>query len=78
MLLELEPNPHDADPCPQVPSKFLDLVRREQVTREIKRAVPKGQTCESSEKSAATPSKDTPNGDTTNGDTHEAVTRTRR
>ena len=43
VLLELRPNPHDVDPCPQVPSKFLDVVHMEQVTREIKRAVPKGQ-----------------------------------
>ena len=55
VLLEIAPNPHDADPCPQVPTKFLDVVRMEQVTREIKRAVPKGQTFESSEKSPAAP-----------------------
>ncbi len=41
-LLEIAANPHDADPCPQAPTKFLDVVRMEQVTREIKRAVPKG------------------------------------
>lgn len=41
-LLELEPNPHDQDPCPQVPDKFLDLAKLEELTREIKRAVPKG------------------------------------
>jgi hypothetical protein len=35
VLLEIAPNPHDADPCPQVPTKFLDVVRMEQVTREI-------------------------------------------
>ena len=51
VLLEIAPNPHDVDPCPQVPDKFLDLVRMEQVTREIKRAVPKGQSFESAEKS---------------------------
>lgn len=57
-LLEIAPNPHDVDPCPQVPTKFLDVVRMEQVTREIKRAVPKGQTFESLEKSPPTPSAD--------------------
>jgi len=41
-LLELEPNPHDQDPCPQVPDKFLDLAKMDELTREIKRAVPKG------------------------------------
>jgi len=41
-LLELEPNPHDQDPCPQVPDKFLDLAKMEELTREIKRPVPKG------------------------------------
>jgi hypothetical protein len=41
-LLELEPNPHDHDPCPQVPDKFLDLAKMDELTREIKRAVPKG------------------------------------
>ena len=50
-LLELEPNPHDTDPCPQVPDTFLDLGRMEQVTREIHGAVPKGQTFASVEKS---------------------------
>ena len=54
VLLEIAPSPHDADPCPQVPTKFLDVVRMEQVTREIKRAVPKGQTFESAEKSPLT------------------------
>lgn len=42
VLLELEPNPHACDPCPQVPTKFLDLAEMEEVTRGIKRAVPKG------------------------------------
>ena len=42
ILLELEANPHDCDPCPEVPTKFLDLAEMEQVTREIKRSVPKG------------------------------------
>ena len=50
-LLELEANPHDADPCPQVPDTFLDLGRMEQVTREIHGAVPKGQTFVSVDKS---------------------------
>lgn len=35
VLLEIAPNPHDAAPCPQVPTKFPDVVRMEQVTREI-------------------------------------------
>ena len=55
-LLEIAPNPHETDPCPQVPTKFLDVVRMEQVTREIKRAVPKGQAFASSEKSPPTSS----------------------
>ena len=59
-LLELEPNPHDADPCPQVPDTFLDLVRREQVTREIHGAVPKGQTFVSVETSDPLTSTATP------------------
>ena len=42
VLLELEPTTHVADPCPQVPDKFLDLVQMEQVTREIKGTVPTG------------------------------------
>lgn len=63
VLLEIAPNPHDADPCPHVPTKFLDVVRMEQVTREIKRAVPKGQTFESSEKSPATSSADSSSAD---------------
>ena len=50
-LLELDANPHDADPCPQVPDTFLDLGRMEQVTREIHGAVPKGQTFVSVDKS---------------------------
>lgn len=41
-LLELKPNPHDSDPCPAVPDKFLDLAEMEQLTREIKRSAPKG------------------------------------
>ncbi|MBC7817488.1 MAG: hypothetical protein IAG10_11405 [Planctomycetaceae bacterium] len=71
MLLEIAPNPHDADPGPPVPTKFLDVVRREQVTREIQRAVPKGQTFESSEKSPPTPS-----ADSSRADSREAVAST--
>lgn len=41
-LLELEPNPHDKDPCPEVPDKFLDLAKMDELSREIKRSVPKG------------------------------------
>ncbi len=63
VLLEIAGNPHDCDPCPQVPTKFLDVVRMEQVTREIKRAVPKGQTFEPSEKSPPTPSVDSSSAD---------------
>lgn len=63
VLLEVAPNLHDADPGPQVPDKFLDLVRREQVPREIQRAVPTGQTFESSEKSPPASSTDSTNGD---------------
>lgn len=63
VLLEIAANPHDADPCPQVPTKFLDVVRMEQVTREIKRAVPKGQTFESSEKSPLTSNANSPSAD---------------
>ena len=43
VCLELKPETHTGDPCPQVPTKFLDLAEMEKVTREIKRAVPKGQ-----------------------------------
>lgn len=43
ILLELKPQTHASDPCPQIPTKFLDLAEMEKVTREIKRAVPKGQ-----------------------------------
>ena len=64
-LLELEPHPHDADPCPQVPDTFLDLGRMEQVTREIKGAVPKGQTFARLEKSAP-PTADSTSADSTN------------
>lgn len=62
-LLEIAANPHETDPCPQVPTKFLDVVRMEQVTREIKRAVPKGQTFESSEKSPLTSNANSPSAD---------------
>lgn len=41
-LMELEPNPHDSDPCPAVPDKFLELGRVDELTREIKRTAPKG------------------------------------
>ncbi len=41
-LLELKPNPQDSDPCPQVPDKFLELGRVDELTREIKRSAPKG------------------------------------
>ena len=70
-LLELEPNPHDADPCPQVPDTFLDLVRREQVTREIHGAVPKGQAFVSIEKSDPLTSAATP-GDSSSADSSSA------
>ncbi len=73
VLLELEPKPHEVDPCPQVPSKFLDVVRREQVTREIKRAVPKGQTFASSEKPATSLNQDTANADVATGDARELI-----
>jgi len=43
VCLELKAETHTSDPCPQVPTKFLDLAEMEKVTREIKRAVPKGQ-----------------------------------
>lgn len=57
VLLELEANPHDSDPCPEVPTKFLDLAEMEKVTREIKRAVPKGKPFEKAE-SVPTPNAD--------------------
>jgi hypothetical protein len=40
-LMELEPNPRDSDPCPEVPDKFLELGRVDELTREIKRTAPK-------------------------------------
>ena len=61
VLREVAPNLPDTDPGPQVPDKFLDLVRREQVTREIKRAVPKGPAFESSEKSPPASNTDSTN-----------------
>lgn len=42
IALELEPQVHDADPCPQVPDAFLDVGRMDRLAREIKRAAPKG------------------------------------
>ena len=41
-LMQLEPNPHLSDPCPQVPTKFLQLGRVDELARDIKRAAPKG------------------------------------
>ena len=41
-LMELRPDPHACDPCPQIPDKFLDVVKMNEVTREIKSRVPKG------------------------------------
>jgi hypothetical protein len=41
-LMELKPNLHDCDPCPEVPDKFLELGRVDELTREIKRTAPKG------------------------------------
>lgn len=58
VLLEIAPNPHASDPCPQIPDTFVDLARMEQVTREIKRAVPKGQTFASVEPVAAAENRD--------------------
>ena len=63
VLLEIAPNPHESDPCPQIPDKFVDLVRMEQVTREIKRAVPKGQPFASSEPLPPTSPANAPNAD---------------
>ena len=40
-LFELRPNPHESDPCPQIPDKFLDVAKMDEVTREIKSGVPK-------------------------------------
>ena len=41
-LMELKPDPHDCDPSPQIPDKFLDVVAMDEVTCEIKFRVPKG------------------------------------
>lgn len=41
-LMELELNVQDADPCPSVPDKFLNLGAVDGLTREIKRSTPKG------------------------------------
>jgi len=41
-LMELGATSYAEDPCAEVPDKFLDLAKMEQVTREIKSAVPKG------------------------------------
>lgn len=41
-LLELQPNPQDSDPCPQIPDTFLELGGVDKLAREIKRAAPKG------------------------------------
>ena len=73
VLLEIAANPHDNDPCPQIPDKFLDLVKMEQVTREIKSAVPKGQAFESSEKAPPATNSDSTNSDSTNGDSRASV-----
>lgn len=42
VLEELKVETHTEDPFPQIPDKFLDLVKMDEVTREIKRGVPKG------------------------------------
>jgi hypothetical protein len=42
VLLEMEAGVHAADPCPELPDKFWDLVQMEKITREIKRSVTKG------------------------------------
>ena len=42
VLEELKVESHAEDPCPQIPDKFLDLAKMDEVTREIKRGVPKG------------------------------------
>jgi hypothetical protein len=40
-LMELGPNPHLSDPCPQVPDKFLELGCVDELAREIKGSAPK-------------------------------------
>lgn len=37
VLLELKPNPHADDPCPELPDTFRDLAQMEKLTREIHR-----------------------------------------
>lgn len=79
LLLELEPRPLLADPCPELPSMFYDLVRMAQVTKEIKCAVPQGKKFESVDVPALTPSltlvNTTPNADevVSGGDCEEAL-----
>lgn len=58
-LLEFTPNPSDQDPCPEVPDKFLDLGRMDQLAREIKRVAAKGSVFQRAE--AASPA-DSPDG----------------
>lgn len=52
IALELQPQIHEADPCPQVPDAFLNLGRMDRLTREIKRAAPKGSVFQRTEPSA--------------------------
>jgi hypothetical protein len=55
-LLELAPRPHDSDPCPEVPDRFLDLGQMDKLAREIKRVAAKGsvfQRADASEPAAA-------------------------
>lgn len=42
VLEELQAESHAQDPCPQIPDKFLDLAKMDEITREIKGGVPKG------------------------------------
>lgn len=42
VLEELKVEHHREDPFPQIPDKFLDLAKMDEVTREIKSGVPKG------------------------------------
>ena len=39
-LFELRPDPHENNPCPQIPDKFLDVAKMDEVTRNIKSGVP--------------------------------------
>lgn len=41
-LMELQPHLQDGDPCPEVPDKFLELGRVDELTRGIKGTAPKG------------------------------------